>query len=246
MAAGLGMACGDGGESEGPVDTTELPSAESFYPQKPGNSWTYLVTPLVDIDVPTFKVVKIDEAGPVGGDGGSAQRPAYRHTTCKESPSPEACKQPPGADNKTDQTVGWLGTYNKVIANYREQAFKKFTTMMTEEDWWEPYRTKIDQRPDHLMAGAMWTETFREYKRPWNGPMTVSKQTETWRVEAVGETIVVNPPGGAPRTYPNCIKISHNTATGATTKTFWYARGIGKVKEMGTQMEELIDYTVVP
>jgi hypothetical protein len=222
----------------------DLPTAESYYPQKVGNSWTYLVTPAADL--PSYKVVTIEAAEMVGGTGPSASRPAYRHVTCKSAPSAEACAMPPSATNKVDRTVGWLGWADKVVANYREQSFKKATDTLVEEDWWEPFRTKIDNSPAHTTMGATWVDTYKEWKKPVNGITTMTAQNETWTVLAVDDTVTVNPPGGAAKTYPHCLKVSHTNSSGSMAKTFWYAKGIGKVKELGTQTEELIDYKVAP
>jgi hypothetical protein len=67
-----------------------------------------------------------------------------------------------------------------------------------------------------------------------------------WEVLALNEAVMVTVPSGPPKMYMNTIKLTHTTAAGASKKTFWYARGIGKVKETGGQLEELIDHTIVP
>jgi hypothetical protein len=246
----LAAACGgSSGGSDGAGGAggfgVDLPTAESLYPEKVGNSWTYLVTP-VAVDLPSYKVVTIDAMEMVGGTGASAARPAYRHTTCKSAPTIEACGMPPSATNKIDKTVGWLGMVDKILGNYREQSFRKMTDVLVEEDHWEPYRTKIDMSPAHTVLGAEWTEKYKEFKQPVAGASTSTNQTETWAVRGVDETVTITPPGGAPKAYPHCLKVTHTTNSGSTTKTFWYARGIGKVKETGAQTEELIDYKVQP
>jgi hypothetical protein len=236
---GMGGAGGAGGFG------VDLPTAEAYYPQKVGNSWTYLVTP-TGVDLPSYKVVTIEAVEMVGGDGTSAVRPAYRHATCKSAPSVAACAMPPSATNRVDKTVGWLGMVDKTLGNYREQSFKKGTEMMVEEDWWEPYRIKIDNSPAHTTLGATWTDSYKEWKRPVGGITTSTPQNETWTVLAVDDTVTITPPGGAPRSYPHCLKVTHSNNSGSMNKAFWYARGIGKVKETGTQIEELIDYKVQP
>jgi hypothetical protein len=223
----------------------ELPTAESLFPQKVGNSWTYLVTPLA-VELPSYKKVIIDAMEMVGGTGNSATRPAFRHVTCKSAPTIEACDMPPSATNRVDRTIGWLGMADKTLGNYREQAFKKATDMLTEEDWWEPHRIKIDMNPAHTVAGATWTDSYKEFKHATGGAITSSTQNEVWMVMAVDQTVTITPPGGAPRTYPGCIQVSHSNNSGSMTKSFWYARGIGKVKETGAQIEELLDYKVQP
>jgi hypothetical protein len=250
--AAIGVA-GCGGSSDGGGAATggmggygvDIPAPDSYYPQKVGNSWTYLVTP-IEVDLPSFKTVTIDAMEMVGGNGASRALPAYRHVTCKSAPTVEACSKPAGMDNRIDKTVGWMGMVGKTLGNYREQAFKKATDTLVEEDWWEPYRTKIDMSPEHTVLGATWQDMYREFKQPVGSVTTSTSQNEKWTVVAVGETVSVTPPGGAVKTYPNCIKVTHTNSPGSMAKSFWYAKGIGKVKETGAQTEELIDYKVQP
>jgi hypothetical protein len=245
----LAAACGSSGTTDGTGGMggygVDLPTAESLYPQKIGNSWTYLVTP-GGVDLPSYKVVTIDAMEMVGGTGASAKLPAYRHVTCKSAPTIEACAMPAGPTNRIDKTVGWMGMVDKTLGNYREQAFKKATDTLTEEDWWVPFRTKIDMNPAHTVVGATWDDKYVEFKQPVGGITTMSSQVETWRVAAVDDTVTVTPPGAAAKSYPNCLKVTHTSSNGSTTKTFWYARGIGKIKETGGQTEELLDYKVQP
>jgi hypothetical protein len=55
---------------------------------------------------------------------------------------------------------------------------------------------------------------------------------------------VVQPPNAPARTYTGCVQVSHSLATPGARKSFWFCRGIGKVKETGGQTEELIDHKV--
>jgi hypothetical protein len=253
LCAAIGVAgCGSssGGEAQGGQGGmggygVELPTAESFYPEKVGNSWTYLVTP-VAVELPSYKVVTIEALETVGGTGNSAALPAFRHVTCKSAPTVEACGMPASATNRIDKTIGWLGMNDKTLGNYREQAYKKGTDILTEEDWWEPYRIKIDMSPAHTVAGATWVDRYKEFKHAVGGVITSTSQNENWTVVAVDQMVTITPPGGAPKIYPGCLQVSHSNNSGSMTKSFWYARGIGKVKETGAQTEELIDYKVQP
>jgi hypothetical protein len=226
------------------------PTTSEYYPLKVGNRWVFQVTVPNSIAPPTFKVVTVEAEEPVGGVGPSAALPSFRHKTCKEARSVEACAQPAGPSNPIDQTVGWwavLGARDGAIAvNYREQTFKIAMPEKgpTEDDWWEPYRLRFDAQTPHMMLGVHFNEMFKEVKKPTKGgPTTMTSQTIGWVVDAVDEPVVVMPPSGAPRSYPHCIKISH---TSGSYKSFWYASGIGKVKEVGGQIEELIDYQLAP
>ncbi len=64
-------------------------------------------------------------------------------------------------------------------------------------------------------------------------------KTYTWTVEAVDEEVTV--PAG---TF-SCVRV-HRVDSDVGEKTYWYAEGVGKVREEGpTEDEELADYTIV-
>jgi hypothetical protein len=215
-----------------------------------GSWWLYRVVDSTTL-VTTYKRVSIEAMENVGGTGPNASKPGIRHLTCKGVSTPTGCNTPPGPTNPVDKTVGWWGSVDmgggKVWVNYREQAFRPSNLVTPgEEDWWDPYRIKFDATPDHMKMGATYTERFTEWKMTPPAPAVSSVDNVTWTVGAINETIMVVPPTGAAKSYPNCVKISHSTALGASTKNFWYCRNIGKVKETGGQTEELIDSMIKP
>jgi|SRR4051794_8555999 hypothetical protein len=249
---GSGGVGGSGGMGGGTADAAASdaagdPTMSQYYPVAVGTSWTYRVTAPGAV---TYKVVTIEAAEKVGGVGPNAELPAYRHRTCKSASTPDGCSLPFSATtNRTDQTVGWWGVVagqgGTVAVNYREQSFKPGApTAVVEDDWWDPYRLRIDEQPVHMSAGAKFNETFKEVKKPAGGGPTIStNQTVGWSVDAVADTVVVMLPGGGSKTYTDCVKISH---TSGSAKSFWYAKGIGKVKEDGAQTEELLEYRPAP
>jgi hypothetical protein len=90
---------------------------------------------------------------------------------------------------------------------------------------------------ERLTEGAEWVEAYRETKLPVGLTPTTTHSTERWRVVAADEAVEV--PAG---TFQALVveKIS-----GAAAKRYWFVSGIGKVKETGTQTEELTDYELV-
>jgi hypothetical protein len=40
------------------------------------------------------------------------------------------------------------------------------------------------------------------------------------------------------------MQVRHSNAFGTAWKSFWFCRGVGKVKEVGDQIEELIEHQV--
>ena len=62
---------------------------------------------------------------------------------------------------------------------------------------------------------------------------------DTWRVVALDEMVTV--PAG---TFSAVVI---EKVGGTSTKRYWFARGVGKVKEQsGTQLEELKSYMLMP
>lgn len=242
--AGGGTAGRDGGTA-GAGGAGGAPATGTYYPLKVGSRWVYRVT--AGPGQPTYKVVTVDALETVGGTGPNATKPAYKQTTCKGALMIQACDMPPSSMNPIDRNVGWRNSVNNVVVNYREQAYFVGTTTPADEVWWEPSRIRIDETPARLMPNVMYSETFREVARPVGGGMTTSTMDKVdWQVLGVNETVMITIPGGAPKVYPNCIRLTHTTALGASKKTFWYSRGIGKVREEGGQTEELIDYRIAP
>jgi hypothetical protein len=90
---------------------------------------------------------------------------------------------------------------------------------------------------DTIDAGATYSQTYLEDHDPSDGIPDVRK-SQTFTVEAVDEAVTV--PAGTYRT----VRVRRIT-DGGPAKTFWYAKGIGKVKEVGGQLEELVASEIV-
>jgi hypothetical protein len=223
--AGMGAAGTSPGTagSEGGAGVTAgagaLPPGEgSFFPLVTGNSWTFRVT---DMGVVSMKTQTIGPLEPVGGTGPNADKMAYRATTTK-------------ADGG-DMTVSWQAEVDGKIVRYREQAFMASTGALELEEHWDPYKLRVDTAEAHLMAGATWTETYSETKLPVGMAPLTATANDAWRVVAVDESVQV--PAG---TF-NALVIEK---TSGSPKRYWFVRGVGKVKETGTQTEELASYEV--
>ena len=67
-------------------------------------------------------------------------------------------------------------------------------------------------------------------------PPSTHLARDRWTVLANDVTLTV--PAG---TFENVI---HVRKVGSSSKEYWYARGVGKLKETGTQTEELVEYQV--
>lgn len=88
-----------------------------------------------------------------------------------------------------------------------------------------------------IEVGDTYTDTHEKLKLDANGAvLEVEPKVHAYRVEAI-ETIQV-PAGDF-----ECIRISRTSET-TTDKIYWYAKGVGKVKEIGGQTEELASVDV--
>jgi len=97
----------------------------------------------------------------------------------------------------------------------------------------QPYRLKLDESAAHTTTGATFSTTFTETSA--TGTKT---KTENWRVVSDSEQITVKA-----GTF-TALHIQR-TSSGGTVQDYWYVRGVGKVKETGSnaQSEELESFT---
>jgi hypothetical protein len=210
---------GRGRDGGAPDDAGARASADgSFFPFAVGNRWTFRVT---EDGAVTTKTQTIGELEPVGGTGPNKDAMAYRATTSK--------------DDGGDETVSWQAEVDGKIVRYREQSLTASTGELELEEHWAPYKLRVDSSQARLMAGAMWTEMYVETKQKTGKSPTTDTASDTWRVVAGAESVTV--PAG---TFTALVI----EKTGGTPKRYWFVRGIGKVKETGTQTEELESYEV--
>jgi hypothetical protein len=116
------------------------------------------------------------------------------------------------------------------------------TGRMLSDEWYAPYLLRVDEAPDHLQAGANWTINYSKTKTTSAKPTTMSNQAETWTVDGVD--VVTAVPAG---TF-NALKITRTDTADGSTKTQWFVRGVGKVRELtgAGHKEELTAYTIAP
>lgn len=99
-----------------------------------------------------------------------------------------------------------------------------------------PYRLKLDESVAHTATGAAWSTSFTETS---SGGAPATKN-ESWMVVASSESLAV-----IAGTF-DCLHV-RRTSSGGTIQDYWYAKGVGKVKETGGgQDEELMSYTIAP
>jgi hypothetical protein len=198
-------------------------------PWKPGNTWTYRVT---DDTGTTTKITTISAAPEPVGLGPLKDTMAYRVITKKSD----------GAD----QTISWQAQVGDMVVRYREQSFAASTGKLELEEYWQPYKVHIDGAADHTQTGAMWAVHYEETKvkvvDDVLGTPSTAPTDDAWKIlNASSEHVGVTVPAG---TFEDPVIIQK--AGGSSLKTYWYVRGIGKVKESGGQTEDLASFTVAP
>jgi hypothetical protein len=132
--------------------------------------------------------------------------------------------------------VSWQEDRCTEITRHREQSFDAAGALQSDQ-FYVPGKLRIDEVAAHVALGARWTTEYTEVEvSPSTGTTTVSKQ-ETWLVDATAETVTV--PAG---TF-TALKLRKMTS-GQADKRYWFAPGVGKVKEEGEQVELLTAYTI--
>jgi hypothetical protein len=223
LAALLIAGCGSQDPSANATDAGTSTSNEPLLPWKTGNTWTYQVTESTgDVGI---KVNTIGAEEPIGGSGPFKDKLALKVVTTKRG----------GAD----ETISWQQREGDRVLRYREQAFSATTGMLELEEHWDPYKLRVDSTAEHTVAGFTWLEEYKETKLPVGDTARTSTNYDRWVVRAVGESITV--PAG---TFTDTVVLEK--IGGDVLKTYWFARGVGKVKETGGQTEELVEYEVSP
>jgi hypothetical protein len=210
------VACGS--EDPSKDQASAATSMEPLLPWASGNSWTYQVT---EAGVTTTKVTTIGDQEPVGGSGPNSEVLALKVVTTKQT--------------GVDETVSWQALDGDRVVRYREQSFSASTDELELEEHWDPYKLHVDWSPEHTVPDATWLLEYEETKLPVGATVVTESRHDRWVVMAVGEEVVV--PAG---TFTDTVVLQKLGAS--TTKTYWYARGVGKLKETGGQTEELVDY----
>lgn len=129
----------------------------------------------------------------------------------------------------------WEAADGELDVRYKS-VFYDAQGQVTSTDLDAPYRLKLDESFAHTKAGAQWSTSFTETS---NGGAPSTKN-ESWYVVSDNEPITV-----MAGTF-TCLHV-RRTSSGGTLQDYWYARGVGKVKETGGgQDEELMSFTIAP
>lgn len=137
--------------------------------------------------------------------------------------------------------VNWQQDTNASVVRHRVQDIDTTGTILTTHEL-VPSKLHLDEATGHLVVGATWTETYTDTKTTQSsGAVVTATVNVTWTVEAINESVTV--PAG---TF-SCVRVHRVEAASAVDangadNVYWYARGVGKVKETGTINHELLGY----
>jgi hypothetical protein len=202
-------------------NTPDAPTnpADRYLPWTVGSVWNYKLTdPKNTANPPKLdQPTTILRSEDVGGVHAGTQALVVHHV------------QYDGSKDVWEAAVGELDVRYKSV-------FYGPTGTITGTDIDTPYRLKLDESFAHTATGAQWDTTFTETS---NGG-TPSSKTEHWQVVSDSESVTV-----MAGTF-TCLHVQR-TSSGGTLQNYWYARGVGKVKETGGgQDEELMSFTIMP
>jgi len=134
----------------------------------------------------------------------------------------------------TDQTLTWAAEVADAVVRYREQSYDAGTGLPKADDYYDPDKLWADGSAEHTTNGASWLEVYTDTKIPVGGATgTGSENRDLWTVTSDNESVTV--PAGTfdGRGVPE---------SRLDQQTYWYVRGVGKVKETGGQVEELVSF----
>lgn len=188
-------------------------TSNRYLPDEVGNSWTY----------------KVDE---FDGNPPAIKRQRYDSVmTPDEATGPVIVQL---TENANGSTENWLQRQGDKMVRIQQRDFNE-QGQLERTTFYRPYRLRLDETPERLVAGARWTENYvREVQDSLGTEMeTIS---EEWSVAGVD---VACP---EPWSHLKCLHVQLvRLEGGVSQKDYWFARGYGKVLEEGGLIEELFD-----
>lgn len=220
-----GSGCGGGGNATMPPisDADAGPPQETSGPYQPltvGSSWTYHVD---DQGTVYEKQSSVETYEDMGGMAAGTMGYKVRETV------------------KASIQLTWYEQTMTDVRRHHDQLSDTSGRQLSDE-WYSPYLLRVDEAPEHLQAGASWTINYSKTKTTSSKPMTTTNQAETWTVDGVD--VVTAVPAGTFK----ALKITRTDTADGSTKTQWFTKGVGKIREVTGQghTEELTAYTIAP
>lgn len=207
-------ACSGGGDDDGGDGGDDICGfgSDEYLPYLAGFSWTYQITDLVS--------------------GAKETKEQHLEPEMEHPDFGTVLTQVTGKLNGT--TISLTRKEGDRVLRFQQEdhdatdALEKTTT-------YDPAEIRIDESPDRIVADAEWDETYTEtIEDPVNGT-TAIPTVDHWVVLGVDE------PCDSPLGTFMCLRVRRTrTMGGIAEKEFHFARGVGKVREIGSnQLEEL-------
>ncbi len=216
----VGSTSGSGGSSGALAADGAVPLVTSgrYQPLVVGTTWVYNVT---DTGVAYVKNSAVESYEDIGGIAAGIMGYKVSETI------------------KTSTQLTWYESTATDVRRHHDQQVDA-NGVMSSEDWYTPYDLRVDESPDHLMAGAAWTLSYMDAHTSASKPATNKTITENWTTDAVNETVTV--PAG---TF-SALKITRTDTSDGTAKSQWFVPGVGKIRESNTtgHLEELTSYMI--
>lgn len=205
-----------------------------YFPMNVGYSWTYRVTaPERSRFVPYTKIQIVDGRRLVGVAPYAGETAFFVRTA----------KRALAIGGGFDQATSWQRWDGARLVRLREQAFSNGGALPSADTIWQPPRLRVDESPARLRVGLSWEENYEEVRNSASGAPVRFPRKDTWTVIALDESVTV------PRGTYRCLHLRNENVPRESNqvkqKHFWFARGVGKVKEVGDQTEELLDFVLV-
>ena len=222
LAACGGGEPGDDGGGDGAPDSGgecragAMASTDRLLPIAVGNIWRYQVTDQAGVDPPSVKRQEITEEMTPAGE----TEPVLVQVTTKS----------------TGQTVNWLRPVGDAMVRVQQEDYDA-DGLLERTTVYEPYKLRLDETAERLALGNPFEESYTSIVYDPQG-------LETGRTDIVDqwEVTSLESPCDTPWGQLSCVRIHRERLVGGiAVKDYYFARGYGKVREVGGQLEELTD-----
>jgi len=188
-------------------------SSDRYLPYQVGFTWEWRVTDLTSGAVETKSQV-IQETR----DNPADHPPMFVQVTDKGGGS----------------TENWTRMDGDALVRLQQMDYNSLDALLRNTVY-DPSAIRLDESADRLTEGATYTEGYTEIEYDSTGTETRRADvTEEW--EVLGVDVACDSPLGS----FECLHIGRTrTAGGVAQKEYWFARGVGKIREEGGQIEQL-------
>lgn len=216
LVLGLGLAACGSGNPSDGPDAGTITPTDRFDPWVDGADWTYMVTAPSTGQTAT-KHTTIEAFEDVGG--AHAGTMAFRIRTGKI----------------LGDSVTWDNFAGDQDVRYAEDEYDMTGTTVVHHTDNAPFQLKLDESPAHMSAGAQFTENYTATVD--GSPAT---ETRNWTVVSTSESVTV--PAGTFTT----LHVQRTNPANQKVKDFWFAQGVGKVKETGEDEDKVLTAYTIP